>query len=386
MKKQNIDKLALLLMGLRQRSQDNRDFFIGMNIMFKSGRKEFPATAVQKGDVFQLSYKGRKDSLDFEGICRLILREAADYDALGIEYVERGTIILIEGDSKAVNIRYADNIEDEDAVAKKQAQSMLGNREYRVKVGPASKLLKEIGILTQEGKIKNDKIRKYNQIDHFVELVDDIIKSFEHKETINIIDCACGKSYLSFVLNFYIKDVLKKNCHFIGIDNSESVIEASRKMAENLGYKNMEFVTEDLVSYSADRTVDMVISLHACDIATDMAIALGVRAGAGAIIAVPCCHKELLEQYSFEAFAPILKHGVFKARMADLITDGLRALLLEGHGYEVSAIEYISPLDTPKNLMIRAVKKEDTNHQAMESYTALKEMLRVEPTLEKLIY
>ena len=385
MKKQNLTKLEFLITGLKQRNIENENFFMGMNLNFKSGRKDFPAQVVYKKEEYQLRYKGRKDSMDFDGICSLIVKEAAEYDSLTMEYVERGTIIMIDADNKGVNIKYADNINEKEPAFEKYNTSQLKNREYLIKVGPASKLLKEIGILTADGKLKNDKIRKYNQIDHFVELVDGIIKDMMHKDCITVVDCACGKSYLSFVLNYYIKDVLKKNCHFIGIDNAQGVIDSSREMAKSLGYNNMEFVNEDLASYEPEVHADIVMSLHACDIATDMAIALGIRAQADAIVAVPCCHKELLDQYSFEAMGPVLKHGVFKARFADLLTDGLRSALLEGYGYDVSAIEYISPLDTPKNLMIRAIRKED-GERNLESYNSLKKMFKVDPIIDKLVY
>lgn len=171
-----------------------------------------------------------------------------------------------------------------------------------------------------------------------------------------------------------------------GIDYSDVVIEASKNMAKNLGYKNMSFIKEDLTNYTPNRDVDLVISLHACDTATDMAIGLGIRAKSEAIVVVPCCHKELLGQYRYEAMEPILKHGVFKARFADLITDGLRTLLLEGNGYDTSVVEYISPLDTPKNLMIRAIKTKTNNDKALKEYKELKSQFGVEPTLEKLIY
>jgi len=194
------------------------------------------------------------------------------------------------------------------------ATSHIGGREYIIKVGQADNLLKEIGILTQDGKVKNDMIRKYNQIDHFVELVKEIIDEFPEKKTITVLDCGCVKSYLTFVLNYYIKDVLKRPCYFIGLDHSETVIKASRQMAKNLGYANMEFHQTDIKNYTADRQIDMVISLHACDTATDMAIGLGVRMNAKAIIAVPCCHRKLLNQYDYEVFKPIIKHGVLKAR------------------------------------------------------------------------
>ncbi|HFL3866156.1 TPA: SAM-dependent methyltransferase [Clostridioides difficile] len=385
MNKQSIGKLNMFFMGITQRNLDNRDFFIELEVIFKSGRKEFKGIAIEEDNKYKFNFKGKSDLYTFNELLKNISKEAENYDGLVFKYVERGTIVLIEGDNKKVNVKYLDNKEEVPKIDEFTA-SQIKNRDYYVKVGQANALLKEIGVLTKDGKIKNDKIRKYNQIDHFVELIDSILKEIKDKDCITILDCACGKSYLSFVLNFYIKEVLKKNCYFIGIDYSDVVIEASKNMAKNLGYKNMSFIKEDLTNYTPNRDVDLVISLHACDTATDMAIGLGIRAKSEAIVVVPCCHKELLGQYRYEAMEPILKHGVFKARFADLITDGLRTLLLEGNGYDASVVEYISPLDTPKNLMIRAIKTKTNNDKALKEYKELKSQFGVEPTLEKLIY
>ncbi|HBG5346092.1 TPA: SAM-dependent methyltransferase [Clostridioides difficile] len=385
MNKQSIGKLNMFFMGITQRNLDNRDFFIELEVIFKSGRKEFKGIAIEEDNKYKFNFKGKSDLYTFNELLKNISKEAENYDGLVFKYVERGTIVIIEGDNKKVNVKYLDNKEEIPKIDEFTA-SQIKNRDYYVKVGQANALLKEIGVLTKDGKIKNDKIRKYNQVDHFVELIDNILKEIQDKDCITILDCACGKSYLSFVLNFYIKEVLKKNCYFIGIDYSDIVIEASRNMAKNLGYKNMSFIKEDLTNYTPNRDVDLVISLHACDTATDMAIGLGIRAKSEAIVVVPCCHKELLGQYRYEAMEPILKHGVFKARFADLITDGLRTLLLEGNGYDTSVVEYISPLDTPKNLMIRAIKTKTNNDKALREYKELKSQFGVEPTLEKLIY
>lgn len=385
MNKQSIGKLNMFFMGITQRNLDNRDFFIELEVIFKSGRKEFKGIAIEEDNKYKFNFKGKSDLYTFNELLKNISKEAENYDGLVFKYVERGTIVVIEGDNKKVNVKYLDNKEEVPKIDEFTA-SQIKNRDYYVKVGQANALLKEIGVLTKDGKIKNDKIRKYNQIDHFVELIDSILKEIKDKDCITILDCACGKSYLSFVLNFYIKEVLKKNCYFIGIDYSDVVIEASKNMAKNLGYKNMSFIKEDLTNYTPNRDVDLVISLHAYDTATDMAIGLGIRAKSEAIVVVPCCHKELLGQYRYEAMEPILKHGVFKARFADLITDGLRTLLLEGNGYDTSVVEYISPLDTPKNLMIRAIKTKTNNDKALKEYKELKSQFGVEPTLEKLIY
>lgn len=259
-----------------------------------------------------------------------------------------------------------------------------GGRERYIKSSQAASLLKEIGIMTKDGKIKNDMIRKYNQIDYFIEVVDPIIQELPKDQPIHVLDCACGKSYLTFVLNFYIKEVLKRNCYFIGVDYNEGVVVSSKERAQRLGYKNMEFIQEDLNFYEPDRRIDLLISLHACDNATDYALAAGVRLGAASMVLVPCCHKEFISQIRNEEMSPLFKHNIFKVRFNDMFTDALRSLYLEGRGYQVSALEYISPLDSPKNIMIRAIKKEDYNEAAMAEYRQIKSLFQVDPIMEKL--
>lgn len=384
MNNQSVNKIKVFLLGLIERFKDNKDYFKGLEVVFKSGLKDYimEVTPTEDENV-KVAFLGKSISTTFEGALEEIVKNCNSYEAVTITYIERGTKIIITGDNKNVKIKYEDSaVEDinEDAHS---LSSTVGNRDYLIKVGPANELLKEIGILTKDGKVKNDMVRKYNQIDHFVELIKDTIEVFEDKDEITILDCGCGKSYLSFVLNYYIKNILKKNCYFIGLDYSENVINSSQKMAINLGYKNMEFIKTDIKNYIPDREIDMVISLHACDTATDLALSFGIRSNAKAIISVPCCQREVLSQYSFEPFDSILKHGILKARMADIITDGVRSLFLQSKGYKVSIIEYISPLETPKNLLIKAIRVKGNDKEANEEYRKLTELLNIKPSIEK---
>ena len=373
MKSNSISKLSFYIEMLKAR-YGNGEYFIGMNISFKSGTKVFPATVKKDGEGLILTFSGAKQPFEWAKLSET----AKDYDAMRLIYKERGTDAIITADDRNVTLRY-----DDIAPIEKNITATVGERQYLIAPPKANALLKEIGIMGQNGKIKNDMVRKYNQIDHFVELISDYLKKLDGK--IEVLDCACGKSYLSFALNYYLKDVLKKDCHVTGVDYSDIVIEASKKSAKNLGYSNMTFVKADLTTYTPQRKPDVVISLHACDTATDMAIGTGINAGARAIFAVPCCHKELLSQYSYEPFAPLLKYGIFKARQADLLTDSLRCLLLEASGYSVTAQEYISPVETPKNLLIKAFKDGKNNEKATREYFELKKMLGINPKLETLI-
>lgn len=386
MNKRSIQKLALFLTGLEQRIEENMEYFKRITAIYKSGVKDYTAVITPADGKLRLNFNGRTDILEIAWLSARLSKLAGDYDALKVTYEERGTTLVIEADDKNVKMSTQQTNTDEAVKKTHREVSQIGNRDYLIKVGQADELLTAIGILGANGKIKNDMIRKYNQIDHFVELISPMLKEMSEKyESLNIIDCGCGKSYLTFVLNYYVKEVLKKPCHFIGLDSSSGVIEASRQIAEKLGYHNMEFWQTCIGDYYANRKIHLVISLHACDTATDEAIAFALRNHAEAMVVVPCCHRELLSQYSFKPFEAILKHGVFKARMADMLTDGLRTLFLEAKGYKVSAVEYISPLETPKNLMIRAEKTSAENRKTMEEYRQLKALLHVHPSLERLL-
>ncbi len=373
MKSASLNKLSFYIEMLKARYGEG-EYFIEMNISFKSGTKLFPASVKRGDDGLVFAFSGKKEAFSWG----MITDAAKNYDSMHLVYKERGTDAVILADDRNVSLKYEDAAEVE-----KSTTATVGERKYIIAPPKADNLLKEIGIMAENGKIKNDMIRKYNQIDHFVELIADHLKKLDGK--IEVLDCACGKSYLSFALNYYLKDVLKKDCHITGVDYSKVVIDASKRMAKNLGYSNMTFIEADLTVFKPERTPDVVISLHACDTATDMAIAAGINAGAKAIFAVPCCHKELLSQYSYEPFAPLLKYGIFKARQADLLTDSLRCLLLEAAGYSVTAQEYISPVETPKNLLIRAYKDGKNSKKAREEYFELKKMLGINPKLTVLI-
>ncbi len=331
----------------------------------------------------QLSYHFMANSYqtDFDAFRSFLKKQIPEFDEMNLIYSERGKRIRIRADQKNVISETGDQAADPSAP---EGVSVMGDREYFIPPDKAAALLAAIGILGKNGKVRNDKIRKYNQIDHFIELADPVLRKISaNKKSVRIIDCGCGKSYLSFALNFYLKEILGKNCYFTGLDYNPGVIMESRRIAEQLHYSNMKFIETDIGAYEPDCQYDMLLTLHACDTATDKALSFALHHNIPGIICVPCCHKELNAQYHLSGFEDLLKYGILKARIADSLTDGLRAMYLEGHGYDVSMLEYVSPVDTPKNLMIKAVRTSGRKDGILNKYRKICESLGAELSIGK---
>lgn len=368
-------KINLFLGGLFEKYRQNPDYFVDFGFSVFSGTKEFKGKIKPAETGFTVSFAGdvlcKDEDEAADRVCALVI----EYDRAIIFYEERGLRSEIEADDRNVK------------VSKKEIkqtpvkETNLKEKEYNISLHKAKDLLFELGYTTAEGKLRNDMIRKYNQTDRFIDLIGEM---FDGREKLRIVDCACGKSYLSFVLNYWLWQEKRIRAEFTGIDISEQVIAESRKKAEHLGYSNMKFIQKDLskIDDCELEAPDAVISLHACDTATDMAMGYGIRNGAKNIICVPCCHKELLEKYQSPTVEPLVKHGIFRARFNAILTDSLRVLKLEACGYKVSCVEYCSPLDTPKNLLIKAQKISDGNREAEQEYRRMLKEFNVFPAIE----
>ena len=365
-------KIDMFFGGLNERYETNPLYFESLEWSVKSGRKEFNGSARLTDNKFIYNFAGKQIFYKFGELLKELSAVLINYDSAVVDYTERGlrTRIIIE----ERNIKLERFELNKDSIQ----ENRLKEKEYHIDLNKASRLLYELGFTTETGKIKNDMIRKYNQTDRFLELIGDLFVSENHY---NIVDCACGKSYLSFILNYYLWEEKHIKADFTGIDIKSGVIEESRRIADKLGYRNMKFINEDLRTFSAVRP-DAVISLHACDTATDMALGFAIRNKAKAVICVPCCHKELLDKYEKPDLEPIIKHGIFRARLNDILTDGLRCMKLEASGYKVSCVEYCSPLDTPKNLLIKAIKVSNKNTKAENEYYSMLRSLNVTPSIE----
>ncbi len=403
MKKIQVEQLIKILSYMDETIRDPSSLS-GMEMTLLSGKNRYPVKInirmpdpknPSESTSYQMGLIGKKITADPDAFIETIRELAAAYDGLEIAFAERGGGKKIVADDRGVKMTTFGKTSPENSFqeeADHTAQAFHGvseTRDYFIRTDEAGEVLQAIGVLDQNGKLRNDKIRKYHQIDRFVELADPLIREFlQRKEPINILDCACGKSYLSFVLNFYIKEKIGHACSFLGLDWSQRVIDASQELARKLRYENMEFRQCDLSEFRpSGYRPDICMSLHACDTATDLAIFTGIRLGAKAILCVPCCQKELLSGgYSIPALEKnILAHGLLKARFSDLMTDAMRILLMEANGYETTLTEYISPLDSPKNIMIRGRYIGKNNAGSLAEYNRLKKEYQCDITLGKLL-
>jgi SAM-dependent methyltransferase len=268
-------------------------------------------------------------------------------------------------------------------------QKMLSHnrkKRYILEEGMKVDFLIDLGVMTKEGKIVRTKYDKFRQINRFLEFVEDILPNLPKDREVTIIDFGCGKSYLTFAMYYYLKELKGYDIRIIGLDLKEEVINHCNELRTRYGFEKLDFYVGNIENFEGVDAVDMVVTLHACDTATDFALEKAVKWNASVILSVPCCQHELNWQIHNENLGPILNYGILKERMAALATDGLRGKLLEMEGYKTQILEFIDMEHTPKNILIRAVKSGEKAKKQPESYQACVKMLGVEPTLEKLLW
>lgn len=268
----------------------------------------------------------------------------------------------------------------------KGSVSLSHNRkkQYILEEGRPVPFLVELGIMNQDGKVLAKKYDKFKQINRFLEMIQDVIPHLPADKTLTIVDFGCGKSYLTFALYHYLAREQGRKLNVVGLDLKKDVIEHCSLLATSMGYEDLKFLVGDIADYDELQEVDMVVTLHACDTATDAALEKAVRWGASVILSVPCCQHELFSQVHNETLSPLLSHGILKERFSALATDAIRAKLLDLMGYKTQLLEFIDMEHTPKNILIRAIKSSSgPSEQLWKEYTAFRDFLHASPYLER---
>ncbi len=260
-------------------------------------------------------------------------------------------------------------------------------KQYLLEPGVVVPFLQDLGVQTTDGKIVHSKYDKFKQINRFLEFIEDIEHQLPKDREAVIIDFGCGKSYLTFAMYYYLHELKKHDVRMIGLDLKEDVIKHCNELRDRYGYEKLDFFIGDIADYEGVSEVDMVVTLHACDTATDFALAKAVKWGAKIILSVPCCQHELNRQIDCEALSSLFQYGLIQERTAALFTDAIRAEILKDYGYQVQILEFIDMEHTPKNILIRGVlgKKPAEAPKGTEVRKVL-DFLRVEPTLYQLLY
>lgn len=310
-----------------------------------------------------------------------------NFKQLQLEHEEIKATVLVSKKGKiTINKRTK---RSEDRVVKAELSHNRAKR-YIIEDGKKVDFMVDLGVMTKDGRVVKAKYDKFKQINRFLEFIEDVLPKLNKNREITIIDFGCGKSYLTFAMYYYLKELNSIDARIIGLDLKEDVIDKCNELSMKYGYEKLNFYKGDIKNYEGVSKVDMVVTLHACDTATDYALNKAVSWGAEVILSVPCCQHELNAQIKNDILEPVLKYGLIKERLSALITDALRADILEGAGYYVQILEFIDMEHTPKNILIRAVKNDKKSDLAsinenIQKYESLREFLNVNPKLDQLL-
>lgn len=343
---------------------------------------------LQKGKfVFQLeSFRNNQafhENLDEKEACDKLILYMGNLKQMQMETKNASYTVLVSKKGKVTIKRKGQKVPKEQVVL-----SHNRKKQYILEEGVSVPFLVDLGVMTLEGKIVHSKFDKFRQINRFLEFIEDILPQLPKDREITILDFGCGKSYLTFAMYYYLHELKNYDICIIGLDLKKDVIRHCAGLAKRYGYEKLTFLEGNIADYTGRDEVDMVVTLHACDTATDFALAKAVGWNAKVILSVPCCQHELNAQLSQKKeLSPVMKYGLLKERMAALLTDGLRAQYLEKEGYHVQVLEFIDMEHTPKNILIRAVKTKSGGNaqEAEENIKACEEFLHISPTIGGLL-
>ena len=344
----------------------------------KKGELYFQLESFTKTQAFH-------ENLTAEDACRKNAGVMERFGQMQIETVGEECTVLVSKKGKVTVRRKKRKTE-----ARPADRSHNRKKHYILEEGVPVPFLRDLGVMTEDGKIVRTKTDKFRQINRFLEFIEDILPRLEKGRELTILDFGCGKSYLTFAMYHYLHELRGYDIRIIGLDLKKDVIDHCGKLAEKYGYDKLTFLVGDIADYDGVDRVDMVVTLHACDTATDYALAKAVGWGAEVILSVPCCQHELNAQFAAsggcaEVMAPVMDYGLLRERFAALATDGLRAKYLEREGYETQVLEFIDMEHTPKNILLRAVKTGRKDGRAAEEIRKCIEFLGAAPTLGRLL-
>lgn len=289
-----------------------------------------------------------------EGVSYLLRLMESGFKQAEVES-SRGQARVLVGKKGTVTIKVKKN--QQKMVAAPNVASHNRQKRYILEEGKPVAFLEDLGVMTADGKVVRSRYDKFRQINRFLEFIEDILPRLDKSRENVIIDFGCGKSYLTFAMYYYLHELKGYEVRIIGLDLKQDVIDHCNRLSVAYGFDKLKFYHGDIASYDGVDHVDMVVTLHACDTATDYALEKAVKWDASVILSVPCCQHELNKQMDNELLRPVLQYGLIKERMAALYTDALRAEILENRGYRTQILEFIDMEHTPKNILIRAVKQ-----------------------------
>jgi hypothetical protein len=353
----------------------------------------------KKGDIFKIKIKGViiKGEACFQ-LSKYVDNRVLHENCAKDELIER-IVELMRGGFKQCNI-IADNYltvlmnkKGEFSVtgfkpnpdAKTAFSTHNNNKNYILQDGEPVVWMQQLGLMDENGMVVRHKQKKFRQINRFLEMLRDIEDNIPNDSV--IVDMGCGKSYLTFAMYHYFNIIKKKNIEIMGFDLKADVVEYCNKLTDKLGFDKLRFYAQDIADIdNIDGRIAMIITLHACDTATDIALYHGIRWGCKVIMSVPCCQHELFKQIKNDDMDILLKHGILKERFSALLTDAIRAQILEIKGYKTSVMEFIDMEHTPKNIMIRAVKSDNGSEKELNKLTKLMEEYSVKQKLYELCF
>ena len=351
----------------------------------KDGVQKVKVRPILKKDVlyFQLeSFRNNQafhENVEEKKACEILLKYMENMRQMQMETQRAAYTILVSKKGKVT-------IKSKMKKGEKKQINMSHDRKkkYVLEEGVPVPFLQDLGVMTQDGKIVRAKSDKFRQINRFLEFIEDVLPELPKDREVTILDFGCGKSYLTFAIYYYLHELKGYDIRIIGLDLKTDVIYACNQLAKKYGYRKLKFMEGNIADYTGSDEVDMVVTLHACDTATDFALAKAVGWKAKVILSVPCCQHEVNRQIANETLAPLFSYGLIKERMAALVTDAMRAEYLKREGYDTQILEFIDMEHTPKNILIRAIYTGNKGKNT-EAIRTCEEMLHIDPMLGRLL-